>query len=323
MAGIGKRLRPFTLTTPKPLLKIAGKSIVHRLVENISQLHNNKITDVGFVIGNFPESVVESLENIAKSLNLLPHIYYQTEALGTAHAVAMASDLLQGEVIIAFADTLFDTKLTVNYDSDAVIWTKKVENPERYGVVLKSAENIISGFKEKPTDFVSDEAIIGIYYFKNGEKLRSKIDFIIDNKMIKQGEYLLTDALQMLLDDKNVFKSYTVDKWLDCGNKDLVLQTMKYVVEHFEKPVDKSKFTNVLINEPVYIDENAQITNSVVGPYAVIEKNSVVSNSVVSNSIILENANVLNAVIDNSIIGNYSIVKKQALQLSIGDYNEI
>ncbi len=322
MAGIGKRLRPFTLTTPKPLFKIAGKPIVQWLVEKISKLHGDKITDVGFIIGNFPDEVAEMLHNIAKSLGLNSHIYYQRQALGTAHAVSMASELMNGETVIAFADTLFDTDVDFSIDADAVIWTKKVDNPERYGVVLKHEDDVITGFKEKPETFVSDEAIIGIYYFKKGEILKQKIDYIIDNQMIKGGEYLLTDALQMMLDDGLLFKSYTVSEWLDCGNKDLVLQTMKYVVENFVEPKNFDFPTSKII-PPVYIGINVKINNSVIGPYAVVDNNTIVENSNVKNSIILENSQVANAVLDNSIIGNNSKVIFKPNEIALGDFNEI
>ena len=200
MAGMGKRLRPHTLTTPKPLIEVAGKSIVRRLCEDINQVVGEKIDEIGFIIGDFGKEVEERLLQIAEQLGAKGKIYYQNEPLGTAHAVWCARESLKGKVTVAFADTLFDAGFAMNTEEDGIIWTHKVEDPSAFGVVRKNDDETINGFVEKPKEFVSNEAIIGIYYFKSGENLLSELQYLIDNNITKSGEYQLTDALQNMLD---------------------------------------------------------------------------------------------------------------------------
>ncbi len=323
MAGMGKRLRPFTLTTAKPLIKIAGKSIVQRLVETIISVSDEKVTDVAFILGDFPLSVNADLTKVAENLGFKAHFVYQKEALGTAHAIYQAKFLLKDKVIVAFADTLFDASFKISSEKDVVIWTKKVENPENYGVVVKNSNDLITAFYEKPKNFISDEAIIGIYYFKEGDLLLSKLEMMMNEKIIVNGEYQLTDALQMLLDDKLQFASQSVDEWLDCGNKDLVLNTMSYVVNNF---IEKSNFVNSgnnVIIEPVYIGQNVEINNSVIGPNVCVEDNSIVKNSIIKDTILLENVQVENANLSTSILGNNSKLTQKSLNIAAGDFDEI
>jgi len=322
MAGLGKRLRPTTLTVPKPLIPIAGKPIVEWLIERLALITSDEITDIAFIIGNFQFDITNELNSIGAKIKAKVHIFVQDQALGTAHAISFASQLLSGPTIIAFADTLFDTHEKFNSNSDVVIWTKEVTNPELYGVVLKNKQGFISSFVEKPKQFVSNEAIIGIYYFKNAELLKSKIEFILNNNLLENNEYQLTNALQMLLDDGLVFSSHSISEWLDCGNKDLVINTMKYVIQNFSINTKISSNNSVII-PPCYIGENVEIINSVVGPNTSIEDNTKVENSIISNSILLNNSNINSVAIDNSIIGNFVNIISKPLNLSIGDYSEI
>ena len=324
MAGVGKRLRPFTLTTPKPLLKIASKSIVRRLVEKIISVTSEKVTEVGFIIGDFPESVVNDLHDIGKHLDFKVNIYVQDVALGTAHALSFAKQMMFDNVIVAYADTLFDANFKINNESDVVIWTKKVDNPENYGVVIKNEKSFITEFYEKPVEFVSDEAIIGIYYFKDSKILADKIHYIMTNDIRGNNEYQLTDALQMMLDDGLVFKSQTVDNWLDCGNKDILIRTAGYVLQHFDvqSNLDAKKNNSVII-EPVYLGDNVVLNNCVLGPNVSVEDNSVLTNVIAKNSIISSNSRLSNIVFENSMFGNNSSFFQSIKILDVGDYDKI
>lgn len=320
MAGLGKRLRPFTLTTPKPLLKLAGKSIVQRLVDKINSSFKEKITDIAFIIGDFPQEVVENLQAIGNSMNVKTHIYVQTEALGTAHALNFAKEILKGQVIVAYADTLFEANFNLDKTSDVVIWTKKVANPELYGVVLKE-NDVIKTFVEKPKTFVSDEAIIGIYYFKNAEFLANKINYIIENDLKENNEYQLTNALQMLLEDKLVFKSQVVDEWLDCGNKEMLISTNSFILKTKQYTSSKNiSIDNCSILEPVYFGNNIKICNSVIGPNVSIEDNSKINSSVIDNSIVYSSTSISGLSFSNSIIGKNCKLNASKSNLAFGDY---
>lgn len=198
MAGIGSRLRPHTLTVPKPLTKIAEKSIVQRLVEDIATVIDNPIDEICFVIGpTFPKGTKENLLKIAENLGAKGCVKVQDRALGTAHAIYQAKETLKGPCVIAFADTLFKADFTLNPDADGAIWVKKVADPSAYGVV-KLKNGIITDFIEKPKEFISNLAIIGIYYFKNAEDLRTEIEYLLDNDIKEKGEYQITNALENL-----------------------------------------------------------------------------------------------------------------------------
>jgi glucose-1-phosphate thymidylyltransferase len=195
MAGLGKRLRPHTLTVPKPLLPIAGKPIVHRLVEDIAKVCPEKIKTIGFIIHpSFGKEVEENLKKIAAEVGAEGRIFYQTEALGISHALLFAKELFTGKVIVAFADTLFKADFKLDTSKAGIIWVQKVDDPTQFGVVRLNDKNEIIEFVEKPASFVSDLAIIGIYFFKDGESLAREMQYLIDNDIREKGEYQFTTA---------------------------------------------------------------------------------------------------------------------------------
>ncbi len=324
MAGIGKRMRPHTLSTPKPLIPIAGKSITERLVEEILKTIDKKIENIGFIIGDFGEDVEKTLLNIADKYGAKGRIFYQKEALGTAHAIFCAEPLLTGKVLIAFADTLFDANFKLDEAKDATIWTHKVENPESFGVVKTDKNNLVSEFIEKPKEFVSDLAIIGIYYFKDGSILKNEIKNLIDNKVLVNNEYQITDALENMKNKGIKFSVDKVDQWLDCGNKNATIFTNQRILElkkDNEKLIDKSaviKNSNVI--HPCYIGKNVFIENSVIGPYASIGDNSIIKQSIISNSIIQSNTKIELLVLEESMIGSYSEITGHKDIVNVGDY---
>ena len=326
MAGMGKRMRPHTLTIPKPLISIAGKPIVQRLSEGIVKVAGQEVDEIAFIIGDFGAEVEKTLIGIAESLGAKGSIYYQREALGTAHAINCAADSLQGNVIVAFADTLFDADFKLDAQKDGIIWTHKVEDPSAFGVVKKAADGVITDFVEKPAEFVSDEAIIGIYYFRDGENLQQELQYLMDNNIVKGGEYQLTDALENMKLKGLKFYSGQVNEWLDCGNKDATVYTNNRVLalNKDEKLLaDSAKFTNTQIIQPCYIGEDVVVENSVIGPYVSIGNNTVIKNSVISNSIIGTDTQIEGGYINNSMLGNSVVYKKTAADLSIGDFSTL
>ena len=324
MAGMGKRMRPHTLTIPKPLINIAGKPIVQRLSEGIVKVAGQDVDEIAFIIGDFGAEVEKTLISIAESLGAKGSIYYQREALGTAHAINCAADSLQGNVIVAFADTLFDADFKMDAQKDGIIWTHKVEDPSAFGVVKKDNNGIITDFVEKPAEFVSDEAIIGIYYFRDGENLQNELQYLMDNNIVKGGEYQLTDALENMKLKGLKFYSGQVDEWLDCGNKDATVYTSNRVLalsKDEKLMADSAKFTNTHIIQPCYIGENVIIENSVIGPHVSIGENTIIKNAIISNSIVGKDSQIEGSFIDNSMIGNSVVYKKRADDLSIGDFS--
>jgi len=323
MAGVGKRMRPHTLTVPKPLIPIAGKPIVQRLIEDIAKMSTEKIEEIAFVIGDFGKNVENRLSDIAKSIGANSKIYYQNEALGTAHAILCAKPSLFGKIIIAFADTLFKTEFKISGEDDSIILVKKVNNPSAFGVVKTDEDNIVTDFIEKPLSFISDLAIIGIYYFKDGENLKRELQELIDKQYIVNNEFQLTDALQNMKTRGLKFKINKVSEWLDCGNKNATVYTNQRILELVkgEKLVSETaRLINSIIIEPCYIGDNVNIENSIIGPHVSIEDNTIIKNSLIKNCIIQQNSVIETLNIENSMIGNFVDIKGDTVEVSIGDY---
>ncbi|WP_242916098.1 sugar phosphate nucleotidyltransferase [Pontibacter liquoris] len=325
MAGMGKRMRPHTLTVPKPLIPIAGKPIVQRLVEDIAKVCQEPIEEVAFIIGHFGEQVEQDLKSIAESVGAKGSIFYQEEALGTAHAILCAQESLTGKVVVAFADTLFKADFHLDTNADGTIWVQRVEDPRPFGVIKLNEQNEITDFVEKPVEFVSDLAIIGIYYFRDGEYLRRELQYLLDNDIKDKGEFQLTNALENMKNKGTTFIPAVITEWLDCGNKNATVYTnqryLEYIKDEEGLVAASARLENAVIVPPVFIGENARISNAVVGPHVSIGDNTTIENSVVSNSIIQENTTVKNSNVTNSMLGNFVVFEGRPSDLSLGDYN--
>ncbi len=324
MAGRGTRLRPHTLTTPKPLIPIAGKPIVQRLVEDIAAVTPEKIDEIGFIIGDFGKEIEAQLLDIAEQVGAKGRIFYQTEALGTAHAIHCARELLVGKTTVAFSDTLFKANFTLNTEDDGIIWVKAVEDPSAFGVVNVDAEGVITEFEEKPANPVSNLAIIGIYYFKEAEKLRDQLDHIIDNKIMASGEYQLTTALENLKQSNVRFTTGAVEEWLDCGNKDVTVESNSRYLGFLNKNIisESATIENSTIIPPVYIGDNAMIKQSVIGPYVSVGTETEIHTSVIDSSLIQNKTKIKNARLSNSMIGNLVTMEGKSNEVSLGDYSQ-
>lgn len=331
MAGRGSRLRPHSLTVPKPLIPVAGKPIVHRLVADIAGVLNTEIEEIAFILGDpawFGDDVVESLKDLAKELGAKPSIYRQLDPKGTGHAIMCAEPSLSGPAVIAYADTLIRADFDLDKDADAVIWTKRVDNPEAYGVVNLNDKQEIVELVEKPETFVSDQAVIGIYYFKDVAVLKNELQYVLDNNIINGGEYQINDGIKRMMADNKIFKTGTVSEWMDCGNKEIAVETNRRMLGFLhndqEALVSKNtKLENTTIIEPCFIGDNVVLKNSTVGPYASIGKGTVIEDSTVKNSIIQTHTVIKNATLDNAMIGNHAHFDGKFTNISIGDYSQL
>lgn len=327
MAGRGSRLRPHTLTTPKPLIPIAGKPIVHRLVEDIAKVSSEKIEEIAFVIGDFGAEVEADLIAIAEKLGAKGTICHQLEPLGTAHSIWMAKEALEGPVVVAYADTLFRADFKLDMESDGVVWVKQVENPSAFGVVKLDENEVITDFVEKPQEFVSDLAIIGIYFFRDGQKLYKEIEHIIDNNITVGGEYQLTDALETMRAKGDQFTLGKVDEWMDCGNKAVTVDTNSRVLnldkEDYSTVNPNAVVENSLIIPPCYIGDGVVIKNSKIGPNVSLGNGTKVECSNIDNSLIQENSIIANANLTDSMIGNNAKYYGVSRSISLGDYSEL
>lgn len=331
MAGRGSRLRPHTLTVPKPLVPVAGMPIVHRLVRDIAAILDEQIEEIAFVLGDpafFGDDVVTSLQELAADLGAKGSIYRQLDPKGTGHAIMCAEPSLEGPAVVAYADTLIRADFELDQQADAVIWTKKVDNPSAYGVVnLNEREEIIE-LVEKPQEFVSDQAVIGIYYFKDIGELKNELQYVLDNQIINGGEYQINDGIKRMMAAGKVFRTGTVDQWMDCGNKAVTVQTNAKMLGFLEEEgaalvSDAHQSNNSTIHPPCYIAAGVVLNNSEVGPYASIGPGTIIEDSTVKNSIIQGQSHIKNANLDQAMIGNHVKYDGRYTSVSLGDYSEL
>lgn len=325
MAGKGSRLRPHTLTVPKPLISVAGKPIVQRLVEDLATSYNGLIEEVAFITGEYGEDVERHLISIAQSIGAKGTIYKQDVPLGIAHAIGCAAASLSGNLIVAFADTLFKANFHFNPKEDGIIWTQKVDDPSSFGVVKIDMNNIITDFVEKPKNFISNLAIVGIYYFNDGDVLRKEINYLIENDIKLRGEYQLTSVLDNMKNNGTRFRTASIEEWIDCGNKEAVVHANKRMldIKRNEKlHADSAQIINAVVIPPCFIGKNAVIKDSVIGPYVSVGNNSVINESIIVNSVIGEETVIKDATMSNSMIGNYVEYKGHKSELSISDYSK-
>jgi glucose-1-phosphate thymidylyltransferase len=329
MAGRGSRLRPHSLTVPKPLIPVAGQPIVHRLVKDIVKVLNQPIEEIAFILGDpawFGNDVVTSLTALAESLGAKASIYRQDEPLGTGHAIMCAKESLSGPAVIAYADTLIRASFNLDPEADAVIWTKKVANPQAYGVVKLNAKEQIEELVEKPETFVSNQAVIGIYYFKALEDLKAELQQVLDQNIIHGGEYQINDGIKGMMSKGNIFKTGTVDEWMDCGNKNVTLETNSKMLGfikndgHETMIADSVVLENSKIIEPCMIAENVVLKNTTVGPNVSIGKDCVLVNVEIKDSLVQNNSQIKNAKLTEAMIGNHVKYDGEFTKISIGDY---
>lgn len=327
MAGRGSRLRPHTLTIPKPLVPVGGTPIVHRLVADIARVCAEPIEEIAFVVGEFGEAVEKELLAVAASLGAKGSIHYQLQALGTAHAVLCAAEALDGPVVVAFADTLFKADFKISHEDEGILWVKQIEDPSAFGVVKLDANGHIIDFVEKPQTFVSDLAMIGIYYFKDGARLKQELQYLIDNNVVKSGEYQLPDALRRLTEAGVAFKPGTVDEWLDCGNKEVTVETNQRVLEHDADAGRlqnlSSNFTDSVIIQPCYIGPNVQIERSVVGPHVSLGEGTILTNVNISNCIVGNQTRLSAINLNGAMIGSNAQYNGRSKDLSLGDFSTV
>jgi glucose-1-phosphate thymidylyltransferase len=301
------------------------------LVSDIVGILNEDIEEIAFILGDpafFGEEVVESLTTLAQELGAKASIYRQLDPKGTGHAIMCAAPSLSGPAVIAYADTLIKANFSLDKEADSVIWTKKVQNPSAFGVVKLNERNEITELVEKPSEFVSDQAVIGIYYFRDIAELKKELQYVLDNQIINGGEYQINDGILRMIKNGKVFKTGTVDEWMDCGNKAVTVETnakmLGFLSKRNERLVSEHHTNlNSKIIAPCFIADGVTLKNSTIGPYVSIGKGTIIEDSNVKNSIIQTETVIKNATLENAMIGNHATFDGNFTTVSLGDYSEL
>lgn len=316
VAGFGSRLRPHTHSLPKVLLNVAGKPILAHILDELIKQKIDKLT----VITGYKGDMIE--EYVTQNYDFDAEFVEQNELLGLGHAIWTAAPTFgDDELMIILGDTVFDADLSLaSKNGISSLGVKQVADPSRFGVVVEDSDGKIEKLVEKPQKPISNLAIVGIYYIKNGQMLGECLQELIDKNIRTKDEYQLTDALQIMINRGEEFETFPVEGWHDCGKKDTMLATNQFLLERYNNDY---KLKDSIVIKPSFIGDNVDIKNSVVGPYASIASGSKVTNSIIKNTIISENANVSNISLENSIIGNNTIVEGKKIELNLGSNSEI
>ncbi len=316
VAGIGTRLKPHTYTTPKVLLNVGGKPMLGHILDKLLEEKVHKAT---FVIGHLGNQIKDYVESEYPSIKA--DFIEQKKMEGLGHAIYTAIPTFDDkEIFIILGDTVFDVYLKdVFKNKQSALGVKKVDDPARFGVAVLE-NGFIKKLVEKPTTPISNLALVGLYYIANSDVLIKSLNKLVEKDIRTKGELQLTDALQMMLDDGEKMKTFDVDGWYDCGKPETLLSTNKFLLD---KKSSSRKFENAVIISPSYIADDAKIDNSVIGPYATIDKGCIIKESVIKNSIVGANSQVSKAMLSGSIIGNNTVVKGAFKRLNIGDSTEI
>lgn len=313
-AGEGRRLKPHTHTIPKVLLSVAGKPIIGHLMDRLLPVEPSEVI---VVVGTQGDQIKEYLgENYKLNFKFVE----QKDPKGLGDAIARVSDYFTNEaVLIILGDTILDLNIKDLIGAENLIGVKPVEDPKRFGVVCER-NGYISKIIEKPTEPISNLAIVGIYYFTEAAPLFQSLNKIIREDRKTRGEYQLSDAIQELIDEGFLIKTFPVEYWLDCGTTEAMITTNRYLLQntHHYKPREKC-----VIIPPVYISDSAQIEDSVIGPFVSVSEEVEIRSSIIRDSIINRNAYVENALLEGSILGENAIVRERALRLNLGGFSEM
>jgi len=316
VAGFGTRLKPHTLTQPKVLLNVGGKPIVAHIIDKLLE---ENVAEATFIVGYLGERIEEYISQTYPQLKA--EYVEQKELLGLGHAIYQAAPTFNNdEILIILGDTVFDVDLSQIAKLDtSSLGVKEVEDPRRFGVAELEG-GFISKLIEKPEKPTTNLALVGLYYLKDSSLLTESIEELMKKDIKTKNEYQLTDALQLMIEKGEKFKTFPVDGWYDCGKPETLLSTNRFILSRNGEP---KKIESVVINEPVYIAPTAKIKNSVIGPFATISDNCEVTDSVIKNSIINKNSKVERMILADSIIGADARVQGSHHKMNVGDSLEL
>jgi len=320
LAGLGTRLRPHTYSKPKPLVSVAGKTVLGHVLDSLDGL---PIDEVIFITGYLGDQI----EEYVRSRYSFPARFVeQTDLRGQAHAINLASDFIDQPVLIIFVDTIVKADLTrlIETTSDGVLYVKEVDDPRRFGVAVLNDGQIVR-LVEKPKTPVSNLAVIGVYYLRNWQLLREALRDVIALGIQTGGEYYLADALQLMIDRHARFEAWPVEAWEDCGTVQALVQTNRYLLSHGHdrQPTAAENTDNSIIIPPVYVAPTARIQNSVVGPDVSVADGVTISDSIVRDSILSDGATISGVALTESVVGSNAVVKGSFRRLNVGDASEV
>jgi glucose-1-phosphate thymidylyltransferase len=313
-AGEGRRLKPHTHTTPKMLLQVAGKPIIGHIMDRLVPAQPEEVCVVVGAQGDQIRAYLEANYRCRFSF------VTQENPRGLGDAVYRARPVFGDEaVLIVLGDTIVDMDMREMVGEDNLLAVKAVPDPKRFGIV-ELAQGRVSRLVEKPDQPTSNLAIVGVYFIRDSKRLFAAIERLVKENRTTRGEYQLTDALQLLLEQGMTMKTRTIEHWLDCGTREAMIETNRHLLAKngYYKPRP-----NTVVVEPVFIHDSAEIEFSVVGPNVSVGAGAEVRGSVIRDSIVNDNVVVEHSLLEGSILGENSVVRDSPRRLNLGGFSEL
>jgi glucose-1-phosphate thymidylyltransferase len=299
-------------------VSVAGKPILGHVLDSIVPIGPEQVIFITGYLGN------QIREYVAHTYCFGASYVHQPEMRGQAHAISLARDLVQGPILIAFADTIFDADFSVlsGTDVDGVVFVKEVETPDAFGVVELDG-NRIRRIIEKPIRPPTNLAVAGVYYFRDPSHLFQAIERLMAMEMQIRGEYYLADAIQIMIDEGARIEAATIDLWLDCGRPDTLLETNRILLSRKETHVTGLIEQGNVIIPPVVIAPSARVERAVIGPYASIGEHVTITDAIVRDTIVNRESTIANVMLSHSIIGSGAVVRGDFHQMNVGDTSDV
>ncbi|MFZ3070170.1 MAG: sugar phosphate nucleotidyltransferase [Anaerolineaceae bacterium] len=321
MAGLGSRLRPLTWSRPKPLVSLAGKTVLDHMLHMFDTVPNAEVAEYVFIMSPGQKEIIQG-----HMQKYHPHrqVHYleQPEKKGQSDALWHAREFLNGPILVVFSDTLIENSFAfLDHERlDAVAWVKAVPDPRRFGVAEVDSVGMVRRLIEKPNNLNNNLAVVGCYYFKQGQALVQAIEEQIRRNISLKGEYFLVDALNVMLERDLVMRTEQVQVWLDAGTSEALLDTNRYLLEHGRSNVNQPVYQeDNIIMPPVFIHPNARVNTSIIGPYASIGAGAVIQSSIIRDSILSPGAHITNTHLEGSILGHDVVINGMMGKFNLGD----